>query len=179
MIFCDIKRRGNQMSLIINSTSGVTCPICLEDFKDSEPQVTHEGGEKHESFHPACLRGWVVRKATCPIDQQLLNPADFVSRVDQSKADLAWSVEHSAAICIGLGCAILFSACIITVVGGVMTLSKSDEKILILGKAILISGVIVGGIGALAMTIGGVKRDFCNDTYRRAAHEIDNSLELT
>lgn len=167
------------MSLIINSTNGETCPICIMDFKDSEPRVTHVGGERHGGFHPQCLKSWVVLKGTCPLDYQPIDPAGFVSRVDQLKANLAWGVEHSAAICIGLGCAILLSGGVIIVGGMVMTLSSKDETISKLGIAILISGMVVAGIGGLALVTGGVKREFCKDTYRRAAHEIDNSIELS
>src|SRR5579862_8405015 len=59
------------------------CPICFDGFDEKEDQWTHEGGEKHATFHRICLRDWIFIKPECPIDRRRINRNSILTRTEQ------------------------------------------------------------------------------------------------
>jgi E3 ubiquitin-protein ligase DOA10 len=42
------------------------CPICSEDFKESDPVIYLPCGSQH-LFHETCLKEWIKINAVCPL----------------------------------------------------------------------------------------------------------------
>ena len=72
------------------------CPICFDGFDEKEDQWTHEGGEKHATFHRICLRDWIFIKPECPIDRRRINRNSILTRTEKISNCFLYAVTTSA-----------------------------------------------------------------------------------
>jgi len=72
--------------------SSKMCPICLEDYKNSD-QVCHSKSECGHIYHLACLMNWMIQNDDCPICRAVFLPP-VSDRDSHSSEDAPFEAEQ-------------------------------------------------------------------------------------
>ena len=143
------------MSMIVESKLDGMCSICQEELKPEDFKLSHQGAT-HNAFHSKCLKTWVLRSPTCPLDRERLDKRYFtdtltgrIERIMNSHKNVAYAAVLGSAVA---GIALLAtggSAAIAAIAGlgagGVATLSAGGRG----GSlALKTAALVVGSLGA-------------------------------